>query len=135
MAQDFLKLYKEYCEEVTDSHPNYHDFVGIATVGVILGNGCYLPFGDTRIYPNIWLILLGDSSFARKTTALNIGKRLLSEVSPAKIYPNEFSHEKIQSLLEEKPAGCFYFSEFLSLMGVALQGLYGRHKGIFSRPF
>jgi hypothetical protein len=135
MAQDFLKLYKEYCEEVTDSHPNYHDFVGIATVGVILGNGCYLPFGDTRIYPNIWLILLGDSSFARKTTALNIGKRLLSEVSPAKIYPNEFSHEKIQSLLEEKPAGCFYFSEFLSLMGLLSRDYMVGTKGFLADLF
>lgn len=139
MAQDFLTLYKDFAESVTDAHPNYHDFVGIATVGITLGNNCYLPFGDTRIYPNIWLILLGDSSFSRKTTALNIGKRLLSEVNPSKIYPNEFSQEKIQALLEVRPSGCFYFSEFLSLMGLLsrdyMVGAKGFLADIFDAPY
>lgn len=137
--ENFLTLYKEFAEEITDCPPNYHDYVAITAVGIMLGNQCYLPFGDTRIYPNIWLILLGDSSYSRKTTAMNIGKRLLSEASPERIYPNEFSQERIQALLENRPAGCFFFSEFLTLMGLLQRDYMAGTKSfladLFDSPF
>jgi len=136
---NFIQAYKEFCLEITDAPDNYHDFMALAVVGIILGNRCFLPYGDTRIYPNVWLILLGDSSSSRKTTAINIGKRLISEACPEKIYPNEFSQEKIQSLLETKPCGCFFFSEFITLMGLLsrdyLAGTKGFLADLFDSPF
>jgi hypothetical protein len=135
----FLLDYKEYATEITDAPENYHDYMGLALVGIILGNKCFFPYGDTRIYPNIWLILLGDSSSSRKTTAINIGKRILSEVNPELIYPNEFSQEKIQGLLEKRPCGCFFFSEFVSLMGLLsrdyLAGTKGFLADLYDSPF
>jgi len=136
---DFLILYKAYCEQITDAPPNYHDFIGIATVGIALGNRCHLPFGDSRIYPNIWMIILGNSSISRKTTSMNIGKRLLNEVCPETIFPNEFSTERIQGLLENRPAGCFFFSEFIALTGLLQRDYMSGAKGfladLFDSPF
>ncbi len=136
---NFLTLYKEFCTEITDAPENYHDYMAMATVGIVMGNDVYLPFGDTRIYPNVWLILLGDSSYSRKTTSINIGKKLLSEVFPERIYPNEFSQEKIQSLLGDHPAGGFFFSEFVTLMGLLSRDYMSGTKGfladIYDSPF
>ena len=129
---NYLQLYKEFCEEITDAPPNYHDHIGLLTVSLVLGNQIYLPFGDTRIYPNMWMILLGSSSFSRKTTAINIGKRLVSEVCPDRIYPNEFSHEKIQGLFKDRPAGCFFFSEFVTLMGLLSRDYLSATKGFLT---
>ena len=137
--ESYLTLYKAYCEEITDAPPNYHEFVAIGVAGIVIGNRCYLPFGDTRIYPNIWLILLGDSSYSRKTTSINIGKRLLLELCPERIYPNEFSQERIQKVLETKPAGAFFFSEFVTLMGLLnrdyMSGTKGFLADLFDCPF
>ncbi len=136
---NFLEIYKAYCEEITDAPPNFHDFVAIVVGGIALGNQCFIPFGDTRIFPNIWLLLLGDSSYSRKTTSINIGRRLLSEVCPEKIYPNEFSQERIQSLLETMPSGAFFFSEFITLMGLLnrdyMSGTKGFLADIYDSPF
>jgi hypothetical protein len=132
---NFLQIYKAYAGEITDAPPNYHDFVGIAVAGIAMGNRCYLPFGDSRIYPNIWLILLGDSSYSRKTTSINIGKRLLSELCPERIYPNEFSQERIQRVLETNPAGAFFFSEFISLMGLLNRDYMSGTKGFLADLF
>jgi len=110
--------YVNYAESITDAPIEFHNFMGIAGMGCVLGNKVHFPFGDTNIYPNIWIILLAPSSAYRKTTALNIIKRLLLRVDPALVYPNEFSHEKIQEILSQKPYGSFFFSEFITLMGL-----------------
>lgn len=114
----FVGLYREYASEITDAPPEFHDFMAIATVGSVIGNKCYFPFGDTSIYPNFWLILLAPSSSFRKSTALGIAKRLLYTHNPTKIYPSEFSHERIVENIAKQPSGTFYFDEFLSLIGL-----------------
>lgn len=115
---DFLSLYKSFATEITDAPIEFHDYVGLATIGIALGNKVYFPFGDTDIYPNFWLLLLAPSSSFRKSTALNISKRILYQLDSGRIYPSEFSHEKIIDTISKQPAGSFYFSEFLSLMGL-----------------
>lgn len=111
----FLDTYIQYASEITDASHIYHKFVGLASLGLILGNRVFLPWGDTRIFSNIWLILLGESTWDRKTTSMNIGKRLIDRMRLNLIYPNEFSYESLIKLLSKRPCGGFYFSEFKTL--------------------
>jgi len=76
-TENFLSLYQEFCREITDAPEVYHEAVGLATVAVVLGNNVSFEFGDSQIFPNLWLNVLGDSSVTRKTTSINISKRLI----------------------------------------------------------
>lgn len=118
MTSNFLDTYKAYASEITDAPIEFHDFLALATIGISLGNRCFFPFGDSRIYPNFWMLIIAPSSSYRKSTALNISRRLLSEHNNKLIYPSEFSHEKILEVISDNPSGAFYFSEFMSLMGL-----------------
>lgn len=73
---DFIEEYIKYNEE-TEPPYNYHRWCAIACVGAILGRNYYIQHGSFRIFPNIYTLLIGEAA-ARKSTAIKINKRLLS---------------------------------------------------------
>lgn len=115
---NFLNEYTRYAQELTDAPIDFHRFVGYSIVSTCLNNRLYFPFGDTRIYPNMWIILLAPSSLYRKSTAISIGRRILQDYNKQYIFPDEFSQEKILEILSHQSAGLFCFYEFLSFMGL-----------------
>lgn len=133
---DFLTLYHQYASEVTDASPDYHAFMGLATLGTILGNNVFYPFGDTKYYPNIWLILIGESTTDHKSTALKISQRLIrkysQQTSTQLIHPNEFSHESLLKSFHRQPCGAFYIDEFSTWMGILNKRYNEGSKGLFA---
>ena len=43
----------------------YHVACGLVVLASTVENRVYLPFGGERIYPNLWHLILGPSSFYR----------------------------------------------------------------------
>jgi hypothetical protein len=110
---NFLIEYNSYAEQITDAPLIFHQFVGIGIVGASIGNKIFLNYGDNNLYPNCWIVLLAPSSAYRKTTALNIGKRILRNVDERLILPDEWSQEKLVEELQDFPQGAMFSSEFL----------------------
>jgi hypothetical protein len=65
-----MALYEQYWTPTTDAPREYLVACGLVTVGTVLSHRVYLPFGGDRIYPNLWVVLLGPSSTYRKTTTV-----------------------------------------------------------------
>lgn len=135
----FLDIYQAYAEEITDASPDYHRFMGFSTMAAILKNRVWLPWGDTRLYPNLWIILLGASTVDHKSTAIMISKRLLDRYDSKLLYPNEFSYERLVMMLSKRPCGAFYFSEFKTLLGLLnrdyMQGARGLLADLYDAPY
>ena len=113
---NFLKEYVSYASELTDADPAFHEGVGLGIVAAACGNNFFFQFGDQKLYSNLYILLLGDSSTSRKTTCLTIGKNTLSYARPEALLVNEGSYEKILQILSKNPTGVFCFSEFMSLL-------------------
>ena len=111
-SDGLLREYLDYAEPLSDAPLVYHLFVGLTVIGVTLGNRVYIPFGNQRIYPNLWTALLGPSSFYRKTTAIGIGRDLLETFEDNVILPDEFSPERLFKKLQSNPVGLLTWSEF-----------------------
>ena len=111
---NFLSLYQDYATEICDAPLLFHQFTCYGVIATALGNKVWFQFGDQRIFPNIWFILLAPSSHFHKSTALAIGHRLLNRVSEDFVYPTEFSPEELHSILQDQPTGTFIFYEFMS---------------------
>lgn len=73
--------------EETESPRLYHLWCAISVVGAALGRRCYLPFMDDKILPNMFILLVGNAA-TRKSTAMNIGKRLLKECTDVQFAPD-----------------------------------------------
>jgi hypothetical protein len=123
-----LADYVAYVEPTTDAPSVYHVFAGLVAIATIVGSAVYLPFGGERIYPNLWALILGPSSFYRKSTALAKAKRLIARLeapdddgsAPARsrLLPNEFSREALLKHLSDNPQGLLSFSEFSGFLAM-----------------
>jgi hypothetical protein len=77
----------------SDCSVMYH----LATALTIAGHACNrklkVQFGSKAILPNIWACVLGASSVAHKTSAINAGKKMLAIVDEESIISDAFSFE------------------------------------------
>ena len=114
----FLRDYFEYARELTDSPEHYHLFVSMGVLGTALGRKVWIPFGLNNIYPNIYLVLLAESSFLRKSTSLTGGKDLLRETFTEMAMPDHVTLEKMLDILAKNSTSCFFPMEFASFISM-----------------
>lgn len=114
----FIENYRNYSKIITDAPLEFHDFLSIATAAISIGDRRYLQYGHQKLFPNMYVMILAPTTFFRKSTVLSISRDLLMAVNPTKVYPSDFSQEKILEILRDNPTGAFYFYEFKSLMGL-----------------
>jgi hypothetical protein len=108
-----IAKYHAYAEPQTEAPSIYHTYMGMSLVASVLGRKVYFGgSGEPRTYPNMYIILLGASSTVKKSTTLNIAKRIISRVNENLILPNEFSIESLLYNLNIQPQGTFFWSEF-----------------------
>lgn len=97
---DFFKQYFDYVGE-TEAPALYHRWCAVSLVGAMLGRQVHIPFGHGKIYPNQYIMLMGSPG-ARKGTAINIGRKLLSKTGYKRFAPDRTSKERF--LIDLKPA-------------------------------
>jgi molybdopterin converting factor small subunit len=78
--EDWLTGYIQYTR---GSEPPlaYHTWLGVSMIAGALQRKAYLQMGFEKIFPNMYIVLVGPSGRARKGIALGIGKDLLSNIS------------------------------------------------------
>lgn len=108
VCTDFIELYGKYLEEVTDAPPEYHEPTSMFILAAVLDRQLYMRFNVGYRYPNMWVMLLGDSTLTRKSTCQNMAKDILTEVA-AKTRLNRLADdstpEGLIDLLSLKPRG------------------------------
>lgn len=71
----------------------FYRWSAIAGLGAWLGRDVHLKFGDTEIYPNMYVILMGEPG-TKKSTAIKKMKKLLARVGYNKFSAEKTSKEK-----------------------------------------
>lgn len=92
-------FYDKYFEFVghNESPRLYHRWTAVSVISAMLGRQLYLPFGHDHIYPNFYILLVGDPG-TRKGTAMKPGHRVLKAAgykhfSPDRISPERFIYQ------------------------------------------
>lgn len=85
-ADNFISRFVSFGTEKTDAYPDYHYGAALFLLSVIADHHISIPLRHeiTELYANIWIQILGKSSFSRKSTSLNPVKIILGA------YPDEF---------------------------------------------
>jgi hypothetical protein len=76
----FFTRWMEHATAVTDAPDEFLAVGGLQLVSSILQNHSYIEFGNDKIYPHLWVVLLAPSSYFHKTTVLNLVKRTLADI-------------------------------------------------------
>jgi hypothetical protein len=97
---------------MTDAPQQYHLFSGLVVLSALLGNRVSIPFGPQALMPNLYVVLIGRSTFSRKTTSIAIAQRILRHFEGTQVLPSEFSPEAFLDKLGRAPAGLLIYPEF-----------------------
>ena len=94
-------LFEQYFNYVTETEPPliFHRWSLLTCLGAYLGRQYRLPFGDFNIFPNQYVMLIGDPG-TRKSTAIKLAKRITSSAGYDKFSAERTSKEKFLLDLE-----------------------------------
>lgn len=84
--------------EVTDAPDPFLAGAAISLTATALGKRVMLPFAGRGLYPNLWVILVGRSSRLRKSTTLELTRRVFAQaiaVTGVKLLPQSCSYEAL----------------------------------------
>lgn len=79
---DFITAYLKYSEN-SEPPKSYHTWVAVSLIAGALQRRVHFRWGHEKIYPNMYIVLVGPSGRCRKGTAIGIGKDLLKEINIA----------------------------------------------------
>jgi hypothetical protein len=90
---NFFEAYNKYRRD-TEPHQHYHLWSAIYGISCLLGRKVFLPQGHYTVYPQLYVIIVGKAA-SRKSTAINIAKRLIRESSKVPLAPTSSSREAL----------------------------------------
>lgn len=114
----FVERYIEWASEITDAAPQYHQAGAFTILSSVISGAVKLPTSFGTIRPNMWFMILADTTLTRKSTAMDISMTLLDEVSPDFLLSNDGSPEGILSAMRNRPrrSSIYWRDEFTGLL-------------------
>jgi hypothetical protein len=103
LTETFIDTYREWATEATDAVPDFHEISMLVILSAIVSTSVKLETSAGTIIPNIWGIILGDSTLTRKTTAMNMAMNFLLAIDPSLIVATDGTGEGLLSALSERP--------------------------------
>lgn len=79
-CDDWIEEYLKYVDN-TEPPVSYHRWTAIGCISAALQRRVYFDWGMERIFPNLYIVLLGPAAQTRKSTALRIGEELIKDLS------------------------------------------------------
>lgn len=76
----WIEEYMRYAE-YTEPPLSYHRWTAIGCISAALQRRVFMDWGMERIYPNLYIVLLGPAAQTRKSTALRIGEELIKDIN------------------------------------------------------
>src|SRR3989304_5847477 len=94
-SSGFLRDFVEYFSEQTDAPQLFHLILAYATLAAVVGNRAYFTLAGDRLFPNLWVVIIGPSGSSRKSTSLNKSRGCVSAIDPKAILPADFTTEAL----------------------------------------
>ncbi len=108
----FLEQYWNFCNNVTDAPPVFYHAASILVASQAIQRRRWIQWGSTKIYPNLYLCLVGPTKIVRKSTVLDIAQNFVTALNENYVLPVEFSYEQVLTVLSKQSQGTFFYDEF-----------------------
>lgn len=92
MDYDFFDLYLQYTKD-TEATSTFHRWAAIVGIGALLERNIWIQHGASHIYPNHYVMLLGESG-SRKSAAIKGFVRILKQAGYTTLAAEKTSKEK-----------------------------------------
>lgn len=99
----FIERYITWATSLGDAAPQYHQAGAFMILSCVLAGTVRLPTSFGTIMPNLWFMLLADTTLTRKSTAMDVATALLDEVDDEILLATDGSLEGLMQSLEIRP--------------------------------
>ncbi len=97
MPTTFISEYLRHTE-IYESPTSFWRWSAYATIAAVLRDNCYLKQGDSKLYTNIYVLFLAESSGHRKGKPVDLSETLVNKIKNTKIISGRTS---VQAILDE----------------------------------
>lgn len=114
----FVERYIRWASSLGDAAVQYHQAGALVALSAMLSGGVRLPTSFGTIKPNIWFMILADTTLTRKSTAMDIAMDLIEEVDGNLVLATDGSLEGLLGQLSTRPGmpSIFLRDEFSGLL-------------------
>lgn len=114
----FVERYIEWASQLGDAAQQYHQAGAFIALSSILSGSIVLPTSYGTVVPNIWFMILADTTLTRKTTSMDIAMELVMDVDPDILMATDGSLEGMLNGLASRPGrpSVFLRDEFSGLL-------------------
>lgn len=121
-----MSLFDLYFQLREDTEPPriFHRWSLVACIGAYLGRSYWLPFGSSRIFPNFYVMLIGNPG-SRKTRSILDAKKILSGTGYSTFAANRTSKEKFLLDLEGTTPEFLEGVQTRNQSNIVLQNIFG----------
>lgn len=95
--------YIEWAKSIGDAAWQYHQASAFVCLSSLLAGYIKLPTSYGTMIPNLWFMILADTTLTRKTTAMDLGIDILSEIDTDAILATDGSVEGLYTALAARP--------------------------------
>lgn len=122
----FVERYIEWASGLGDAATQYHQAGAFTILSALLSGRVSLPTSFGTIIPNLWFMILGDTTLTRKSTAMELAIDLVMEVDPDCVMATDGSVEGLLQQLEVRPKrpSIFLRDEFSGLLEMMVKRDY-----------
>ena len=97
----FLAPWRAFFQHATDASHDYTEAAGLAALSTIALGKTVVNLGS-GVLPNLYLMLVGESSVARKSTSVRYAQRIVNEVLPGRVGPGSWTIAGLRQWMKSK---------------------------------
>jgi hypothetical protein len=114
----FVERYIAWARSRGDAAHQYHQAGAFIILSTLLSGNVILPTSFGTFIPNLWFMILADTTLTRKTTAMDMAVDLIQELDPDAILATDGSIEGLMTSLSLRPGrpSIFLRDEFSGLL-------------------
>jgi hypothetical protein len=114
----FVEEYIEWAKTIGDAAPQYHQAGAFVILSSLLAGPIKLPTSFGTIVPNLWFMILADTTLTRKSTAMDLAMDIVTEIDPEAMLATDGSIEGLFASLQVRPGrpSVFLRDEFSGLL-------------------
>lgn len=114
----FVEDYIEWASGLGDAATQYHQVGAFTLLSTVMSGNVRIPTSFGTIIPNLWFMILGDTTLTRKSTAMDLATEMLFEIDEDYLLATDGSIEGLMTGLSMRPGqpSIFVRDEFSGLL-------------------
>lgn len=114
----FVERYIKWASEMSDAAKQYHQAAAFTCLSTVLCGSLTIPTSFGTIIPNLWFMILGDTTLTRKSTSMDMAVEMLEQVDDDSILATDGTIEGLMTILAMRPKqpSVFLRDEFSGLL-------------------